>query len=146
MSAAMGVDVGGTFTDEVLVDDAGSIHVAKVVTTPSDPRDGVRHGVEVALAEAGLEGRDITRFVHGTTLATNVLLERQGARTALAVASRHSGSSGFGMPFGKWPSGSCWMRTNSKGRCGASWSTTAPAPPLPALTTMRSGASRAVST
>jgi N-methylhydantoinase A len=85
MSAAMGVDVGGTFTDVVLVDDEGNIHVAKVVTTPSDPRDGVRHGVEVALARAGLTGAAIERFVHGTTLATNVLLERQGARTALAV-------------------------------------------------------------
>ena len=85
MSAAMGVDVGGTFTDVVLVDGAGTIHVAKVVTTPSDPRDGVRHGVEVALERAGLDGGAIERFVHGTTLATNVLLERRGARTALAV-------------------------------------------------------------
>jgi N-methylhydantoinase A len=85
MSAAMGVDVGGTFTDVVLVDGEGNIHVAKVVTTPSDPRDGVRHGVEVALERAGLGGGDISRFVHGTTLATNVLLERRGARTALAV-------------------------------------------------------------
>jgi len=85
MSAALGVDVGGTFTDVVLVDGAGTIHVAKVVTTPSDPRDGVRHGVEVALERAGLTGGDIDRFVHGTTLATNVLLERRGARTALAV-------------------------------------------------------------
>ena len=81
----MGVDVGGTFTDVVLVDGEGNIHVAKVVTTPSDPRDGVRHGVEVALERAGLSGGDISRFVHGTTLATNVLLERRGARTALAV-------------------------------------------------------------
>ena len=85
MSAALGVDVGGTFTDVVLVDGEGTIHVAKVVTTPSDPRDGVRHGVEVALERAGLHGGDIDRFVHGTTLATNVLLERRGARTALAV-------------------------------------------------------------
>jgi N-methylhydantoinase A len=45
----------------------------------------VRHGVEVALERAGLSGGDISRFVHGTTLATNVLLERRGARTALAV-------------------------------------------------------------
>ena len=50
MSAAMGVDVGGTFTDVVLVDAEGIIHVAKVVTTPSDPRDGVRHGAAIPLA------------------------------------------------------------------------------------------------
>ena len=91
----MGVDVGGTFTDVVLVDAEGNIHVAKVVTTPSDPRDGVRHGVEVALERAGLTGGDIERFVHGTTLATNVLLERRGARTALAVTQGSATSCGW---------------------------------------------------
>ena len=85
MKVTIGVDVGGTFTDVVLVDAAGTIHASKVVTTPADPRDGVRHGVEVALATAGLDGAAIERFVHGTTLATNVLLERAGARTAFVT-------------------------------------------------------------
>lgn len=87
MNVTIGVDVGGTFTDVVLVDAAGAIHASKVVTTPADPREGVRHGVEVALATAGLTGDAITRFVHGTTLATNVLLERQGARTAFVTTA-----------------------------------------------------------
>ena len=87
MKVTIGVDVGGTFTDVVLVDDAGAIHASKVVTTPHDPRDGVRHGVEVALATAGLSGDAVERFVHGTTLATNVLLERRGARTAFVTTA-----------------------------------------------------------
>jgi len=85
MKVTIGVDVGGTFTDVVLVDEAGAIHASKVVTTPADPRDGVRHGVEVALATAGIDGAAVERFVHGTTLATNVLLERVGARTAFVT-------------------------------------------------------------
>ncbi len=85
MKVTVGVDVGGTFTDVVLVDSAGAIHASKVVTTPGDPREGVRRGVEVALAAAGLAGGVVERFVHGTTLATNVLLERAGARTAFVT-------------------------------------------------------------
>ncbi|MCU1365796.1 MAG: hypothetical protein JWL72_1893 [Ilumatobacteraceae bacterium] len=85
MKVTLGVDVGGTFTDVVLIDPEGVIHVSKVVTSPEDPRDGVRHGVEVALAAAGLDGAAVARFVHGTTLATNVLLERAGARTAFVT-------------------------------------------------------------
>ena len=84
---AIGVDVGGTFTDVVLIDADGQIDVAKVVTTPDDPRRGVRHGVEVALARRGIPGAQVTRFVHGTTLATNVLLQRQGARSAFVTTA-----------------------------------------------------------
>jgi N-methylhydantoinase A len=87
MKVTVGVDVGGTFTDVVLVDSDGAIHASKVVTTPHDPRDGVRHGVEVALATAGLDGSAVERFVHGTTLATNVLLERRGARAAFVTTA-----------------------------------------------------------
>ena len=87
MKVTIGVDVGGTFTDVVLVDHVGAIHASKVVTTPLDPREGVRHGVEVALSTAGVAGGQIERFVHGTTLATNVLLQRAGARTAFVTTS-----------------------------------------------------------
>ena len=85
MRVTIGVDVGGTFTDVVLVDEQGAIHASKVVTTPADPREGVRHGVVVALDAAGLAGSSVDRFVHGTTLATNVLLQRVGARTAFVT-------------------------------------------------------------
>jgi N-methylhydantoinase A len=89
MRAIVGVDVGGTFTD-VAVIAGGRLVTAKVPTTPSDHSLGVIEGVRLALAEAGLAAADVAHFGHGTTVATNAMLERRGARTAF-VATR-----GFG--------------------------------------------------
>ncbi len=76
----VGVDVGGTFTDLVLVDEVtGAVRVAKVPTTVANQADGVL----AALAEAGATPADLKIVVHGTTTATNALLERKGARTGL---------------------------------------------------------------
>src|SRR5215467_9273751 len=78
----LAVDIGGTFTDIVLL--AGEQRlVAKVLTTPRAPEVAVIEGARSALAEARLAFRDIDLFVHGTTLATNAIIERKGARTAL---------------------------------------------------------------
>ncbi len=76
----VGVDVGGTFTDLVLFDEAnGAVRVAKVPTTVRNQADGVL----AALAEAAARPADLKIVVHGTTTATNALLERKGARTGL---------------------------------------------------------------
>ncbi|HEY3066128.1 MAG TPA: hydantoinase/oxoprolinase family protein [Methylomirabilota bacterium] len=76
----VGVDVGGTFTDLVLVDEAsGTVRVAKVPTTVRNQADGVL----TALAEAAASPAELKIIVHGTTTATNALLERKGARTGL---------------------------------------------------------------
>ncbi len=83
----VGVDIGGTFTDVVVASTVGTIHVHKVLTTPDDPRRGLRSGVAAALAGAGSEPASVTRFVHGTTLATNVILQRQGARVAFVTTA-----------------------------------------------------------
>ena len=78
----LAVDIGGTFTDIVLL--AGEQRlVAKVLTTPREPEVAVIEGARRALAEARLAFSDIDLFVHGTTLATNAIIERKGARTAL---------------------------------------------------------------
>ena len=74
---ALGIDVGGTFTDAVLVDD-GSVRIAKV-PTPS------RQEESVVAAAAAVGATDVGRFTHGTTIATNALLQRRGARTALVT-------------------------------------------------------------
>src|ERR1700709_2787863 len=79
----LGVDVGGTFTDAVLLDD-GTIHTAKVPTTPGEESDGVMDAITAGLAgEGGAEAADVDEFSHGMTVGTNALLEERGARTAL---------------------------------------------------------------
>jgi N-methylhydantoinase A len=80
---SVGVDIGGTFTDVVCAGDDGSLRLVKIPTTRSNPSEGVG----VALRHMGREWRvkpaDIRRFVHGTTVATNAILERRGGRVGL---------------------------------------------------------------
>jgi N-methylhydantoinase A len=82
----LGVDVGGTFTDAVLLDD-GAIHAAKVPTTPGEESVGVMEAVAAVLERAGARAEAVEVFAHGMTVATNALLEERGARTAL-IATR----------------------------------------------------------
>ena len=82
--ARIGVDIGGTFTD-IAVDNDGVLFACKVPTTAGAPEEGVFRGVRHALAETGLAPADFRLIVHGTTLATNALIERKGARTAMLV-------------------------------------------------------------
>src|SRR5213595_2775624 len=76
--AILGVDVGGTFTDAVLLTDEGELRTAKVPTAGNQAES-----VLAAAAEVGAV--DVERFAHGTTVATNALLERKGARTAFVA-------------------------------------------------------------
>jgi len=79
----LGVDVGGTFTDAVLVAPGSTIHTAKVPSTPDDQSIAVLECVRLVLARAGAEAAEVERFAHGMTVATNALLEGRAARTAL---------------------------------------------------------------
>ena len=81
-SARLAVDIGGTFTDLALEHDGRRV-TTKVLTTPAAPEKGVMEGVQAILAQAGLAAADIAILIHGTTLATNAVIERKGARTAL---------------------------------------------------------------
>src|SRR3954469_10938624 len=80
----LGVDVGGTFTDAVLAVD-GRLITAKSPTTPGDQSEGVLNAVRAVLEEAGRD--DVGSFSHGTTVATNALLEGHGARTTLVATA-----------------------------------------------------------
>jgi N-methylhydantoinase A len=89
----IGVDVGGTFTDVVAVDDSGAVSLAKAPSTPQDQSIGVMDGLErlagrLNLDLAGLFGQT-ERIVHGATVATNALLERKGAKAALLTTEGH---------------------------------------------------------
>ena len=80
--ARIAVDIGGTFTDVVLESAAGRVTV-KVLTTPAEPALGVLEGVRAVLQRAMLAPSAVGLLIHGTTLATNAIVERKGARTAL---------------------------------------------------------------
>lgn len=80
-SARLGVDIGGTFTD-VALETAGGRFSTKVLTTSGAPERAVIQAIELVLAEAGIAAGDLALVIHGTTLATNALIERKGARTA----------------------------------------------------------------
>src|SRR3954453_9566016 len=80
----LGVDVGGTFTDAVLVAGDG-LHTAKGPTTPADQSQGVMTAVRAVLDRAGAQPGDVELFAHGMTVATNALLEGRGARTAFVA-------------------------------------------------------------
>ncbi|MDI3468424.1 MAG: N-methylhydantoinase A [Pseudolabrys sp.] len=82
-SSRIGVDVGGTFTDVVLALSDGRIYVNKTTTTPDDPGEGVVAGIASILREAGVRPSDIAEVVHGTTVASNTILQKIGARTGL---------------------------------------------------------------
>ncbi len=81
-------DIGGTFTDVVL-DDGENRYSRKVLTTYGDPADAVLAGLLEVLREAGRRSSEVGLFLHGTTLATNALIERRGAKTALLTTEGH---------------------------------------------------------
>ncbi len=82
----LGVDVGGTFTDAVLID-GERIHTAKVPTTPGDQSAAVMESVSEVLRRAGVGAEAVEVFAHGMTVGTNALLEERGARTALVATA-----------------------------------------------------------
>jgi N-methylhydantoinase A len=86
MAHRLGVDVGGTFTDLLLVDDEkGDLFRVKTPSTPADPSEGVLVGVRRICEESGIEPGDLGFVMHGTTVATNAMLEAKGARVGLVT-------------------------------------------------------------
>ncbi len=84
----IGVDTGGTFTDITLYDPtSGRLIVGKTPSTPHDPSEGFGNGLGLVLKDAGLDGTSVGRVLHGTTVATNLILERKGPKAALIVSS-----------------------------------------------------------
>jgi N-methylhydantoinase A len=89
----IGIDVGGTFTDLVAVAETGRVAVAKAASTPRDPSEGLLEGLALLATEVGTDLGGLLaqteRIVHGTTVATNALLERKGARVGLLTTAGH---------------------------------------------------------
>lgn len=89
----IGVDIGGTFTDCVAVDEAGRIYFSKTLSTKKDPSEGVLTGVELLAEEVGLTLEDLLsqadRLSHGTTIGTNLVVERKGAKVGFITTAGH---------------------------------------------------------
>ncbi len=84
----VGVDIGGTFTDIMVLDaGAGNFHIGKTLTTPDDPGRAVTDGLAETLRAAGLTPGVVSRIVHGTTLVTNAIIERKGVKTGLITTA-----------------------------------------------------------
>ena len=84
--AKLAADIGGTFTDIVL-EATGKRHSLKVLTTTDAPERAVMHGINLILQESGVKPAEVGVFIHGTTLATNALIERKGAKTAFITTA-----------------------------------------------------------
>jgi N-methylhydantoinase A len=90
MTYTLGVDVGGTFTDVIVFDEAThDLTIDKVLSTPANPADGVVRGVEEATAKAGTSVSELELLFHGTTVVTNMLLEETGSRVGLITTAGH---------------------------------------------------------
>ncbi|MDA4129538.1 MAG: hydantoinase/oxoprolinase family protein [Thaumarchaeota archaeon] len=82
----LGFDIGGTFTDLIAIrEDTGEMTVVKCPTTPSDPSKGVINGLDILFRKLNISGNNLNLAVHSTTLVTNTVIERKGAKTALVT-------------------------------------------------------------
>jgi N-methylhydantoinase A len=88
MAYRLGVDVGGTFTDLLLINEqSGETHTAKVPSTPEDSSIGVLNGIARICEESGIDPRHVSRVMHGTTVATNAVLTGKGAKVGLVTTA-----------------------------------------------------------
>src|SRR5687768_1386920 len=86
MGYRLGVDVGGTFTDVLLVEEqTGATFRAKTASTPRDQSIGVLNGIRKVCGDAGIDLASVGQVLHGTTVATNAILEGRGARVGLVT-------------------------------------------------------------
>ncbi len=86
MTSRLGIDVGGTFTDLLLFDDAtGALHLLKTPSTPDDQSIGILTGIEKLIGQSGVAPSAISTVLHGTTVSTNIVLEEKGAKVGLLV-------------------------------------------------------------
>src|SRR5687768_14906991 len=86
----VGVDVGGTFTDLILIDDAtGQVMTHKVASTPQDQSIGVMQGIQELCNLAAMPLADISQVLHGTTVATNIMIEKSGATVGMITTRNY---------------------------------------------------------
>jgi N-methylhydantoinase A/oxoprolinase/acetone carboxylase beta subunit len=130
----VGVDIGGTFTDLVARDGDCSITSLKIPSTRGAESQAVRQAIAQLLASRGVEPEAITRFVHGTTVATNAVLERKGARIGLLTTEGfrdvlqigRQTAIHFMICSSSLPLRHSWFRTSCDWRCASGSGRTGP--------------------
>ena len=86
MTSRLGIDVGGTFTDFLLLNErSGEMRLLKTLSTPEDQSVGILSGIAQLIEETGLPASEIRHLLHGTTVSTNIVLEAKGAKVGLLV-------------------------------------------------------------
>ena len=83
----VGIEIGGTFTDVILIDEYGTTHIEKVPSTPVDLTEGAMQGLTRVMARAGCEPDSVEELLHGSTIATNALIERKGAKVGFITTA-----------------------------------------------------------
>ena len=83
----LGVDIGGTFTDIVMISQEGTVYSKKLLSTPSDYSAAIEDGITRLCAELAMDARRVSEFVHATTIATNTIIERKGVKVALVTTA-----------------------------------------------------------
>ena len=86
MTSRLGIDVGGTFTDFLLLNErSGEMRLLKTLSTPEDQSVGILSGIAQLIEETGVPASEIRHLLHGTTVSTNIVLEAKGAKVGLLV-------------------------------------------------------------
>lgn len=83
----LGVDIGGTFTDIVMISGEGTVYSKKLLSTPADYSAAIEDGVSTLCADLGIDAHRVSEFVHATTIATNTIIERKGVKVALVTTA-----------------------------------------------------------
>src|SRR5215218_4882612 len=83
----LGVDIGGTFTDIVMISQEGTVYSKKLLSTPADYSAAIEDGISALCAELAIDARRVSEFVHATTVATNTIIERKGVKVALVTTA-----------------------------------------------------------
>ncbi len=84
----LGVDIGGTFTDIVMISAQGTVYSKKLLSTPADYSAAIEDGVADLCRELAIDAQSVVEFVHATTIATNTIIERKGVKVALLTTAR----------------------------------------------------------
>ena len=113
----VGVDIGGTFTDFMLYEtESGAVHVHKVRSTPDDPGQAMVSGLVDLCRDAGIEPAEVDAVFHGTTVATNAVLEHRGAKAGMLTTRASATSSTSDATNGRSTTRSCRTFPGRRGR------------------------------